>query len=123
VELVLHRTDETARAFERASRELGRPVISLRTGDCAGEAERLKAKGVVFVKSPAGWPTAASTRSSTIPAATCSTSTKTDTGTFGWSPGPCDQHATARCWVPSGRRQQQRLRPGLRLSAATDLLA
>jgi predicted enzyme related to lactoylglutathione lyase len=27
-------------------------VISLRTDDCAGEAERLKAKGVVFVKEP-----------------------------------------------------------------------
>jgi predicted enzyme related to lactoylglutathione lyase len=27
-------------------------VLSLRTGDCQGEAERLKAKGVVFVKEP-----------------------------------------------------------------------
>jgi predicted enzyme related to lactoylglutathione lyase len=52
VELVLHLADEPARAFRRASRELGRPVISLRTDDCQGEAERLKAKGVVFVKEP-----------------------------------------------------------------------
>jgi catechol 2,3-dioxygenase-like lactoylglutathione lyase family enzyme len=53
VELVLHLADEPARAFQAASRQLGRPVLSLRTGDCRGEAERLKAKGVVFVKEPA----------------------------------------------------------------------
>jgi hypothetical protein len=53
VELVLHLTDESARAFRAASRELGRPVISLRTDDCAGDAERFKAKEVVFVKEPA----------------------------------------------------------------------
>jgi catechol 2,3-dioxygenase-like lactoylglutathione lyase family enzyme len=47
VELVLHRTDEPARAFQQASRQLGRPVLSLRTDDCLGEAERLKAKGGV----------------------------------------------------------------------------
>jgi catechol 2,3-dioxygenase-like lactoylglutathione lyase family enzyme len=52
VELVLHLADEPARAFQQASRELGRPVLSLRTDDCAGEAERLKAKGVVFVREP-----------------------------------------------------------------------
>ena len=52
VELVLHLTDEPARAFREASRELGRPVISLTSGDCQGDAERLKAKGVVFVKEP-----------------------------------------------------------------------
>jgi catechol 2,3-dioxygenase-like lactoylglutathione lyase family enzyme len=52
VELVLHLADEPARAFQEASRERGRPVLSLRTGDCKGEAERLKAKGVVFVKEP-----------------------------------------------------------------------
>jgi catechol 2,3-dioxygenase-like lactoylglutathione lyase family enzyme len=53
VELVLHLADEPARAFQQASRELGRPVLSLRTDDCQGEAERLKAKGVVFVREPA----------------------------------------------------------------------
>ncbi len=53
VELVLHLTDEPARAFRQASRELGRPVFSLSTDDCAGDAERLKAKGVVFVREPA----------------------------------------------------------------------
>jgi catechol 2,3-dioxygenase-like lactoylglutathione lyase family enzyme len=52
VELVLHLTDEPARAFQAASRQVGRPVLSLRTDDCAGEAERLKAKGVMFVKEP-----------------------------------------------------------------------
>ena len=52
IELGLHLTDEPARAFRQASRELGRPVISLRTDDCQRDAERLKAKGVVFVKEP-----------------------------------------------------------------------
>jgi catechol 2,3-dioxygenase-like lactoylglutathione lyase family enzyme len=53
VELVLHLADEAARAFQRASREAGRPVISLRTDDCQRDAERLKANGVVFVREPA----------------------------------------------------------------------
>jgi catechol 2,3-dioxygenase-like lactoylglutathione lyase family enzyme len=52
VELVLHLADEPARAFQAASRQVGRPVLSLTTNDCAAEAERLKAKGVVFVKEP-----------------------------------------------------------------------
>jgi catechol 2,3-dioxygenase-like lactoylglutathione lyase family enzyme len=52
VELVLHLADEAARAFQEANRVLGRPVLSLVTEDCVGEAERLKAKGVVFVKEP-----------------------------------------------------------------------
>jgi predicted enzyme related to lactoylglutathione lyase len=51
VELVLHLTDEPARAFRQASRELGRPVLSLRTDDYQRDAERLKARGV-FVKEP-----------------------------------------------------------------------
>jgi predicted enzyme related to lactoylglutathione lyase len=42
-----------ARAFQRASREAGRPVLSLRTDDCQRDAEGLKAKGVGFVKEPA----------------------------------------------------------------------
>jgi catechol 2,3-dioxygenase-like lactoylglutathione lyase family enzyme len=53
VELVLHLADEPARAFRQASREMGRPGISLRTDDCRRDAERLKAAGVVFVKEPA----------------------------------------------------------------------
>jgi catechol 2,3-dioxygenase-like lactoylglutathione lyase family enzyme len=53
VELVLHLADEPARTFQAASRELGRPVFSLRTDDCVGVAGRLKAKGVVFLKEPA----------------------------------------------------------------------
>jgi catechol 2,3-dioxygenase-like lactoylglutathione lyase family enzyme len=52
VELVLHLADEPAQAFQQASRQAGRPVLSLRTDDCAAEAERLKAKGVVFVTEP-----------------------------------------------------------------------
>ena len=52
VELVLHLADEPARAFQAASRQAGRPMLSLRSDDCAAEAERLKAKGVVFVKEP-----------------------------------------------------------------------
>ena len=49
---MLHLTDEAALAFRQANRELGRPVLSLVTEDCAGEAERLKARGVVFVREP-----------------------------------------------------------------------
>jgi catechol 2,3-dioxygenase-like lactoylglutathione lyase family enzyme len=52
VELVLHLADEPARAFQAASRAAGRPVLSLHSDNCVGEAERLKAKGVVFVKEP-----------------------------------------------------------------------
>jgi catechol 2,3-dioxygenase-like lactoylglutathione lyase family enzyme len=52
VQLVLHLADDPARAFQAASRQAGRPVLSLTTDDCAGETERLKAKGVVFVKEP-----------------------------------------------------------------------
>jgi catechol 2,3-dioxygenase-like lactoylglutathione lyase family enzyme len=52
VELVLHLADVPARAFQVASRQVGRPVLSLRADDCAAEAERLKAEGVVFVKEP-----------------------------------------------------------------------
>jgi hypothetical protein len=52
VELVLHLADEPARAFRAANREIGRPVLSLRTDDCQRDAERLKAKGIVFVKEP-----------------------------------------------------------------------
>jgi len=53
LQLVLHLTDEPARVFREASRAIGRPVISLRTDDCRRDAERLKAKGVVFVREPA----------------------------------------------------------------------
>jgi catechol 2,3-dioxygenase-like lactoylglutathione lyase family enzyme len=56
IELVLHLADEPARAFQQASRQAGRPVLSLRTDDCVGEAERLKAKGVVFTKEPGRMP-------------------------------------------------------------------
>jgi catechol 2,3-dioxygenase-like lactoylglutathione lyase family enzyme len=53
VELVLHLADETAREFQQASRELGRPAFSLRSDDCLRDTERLKANGVVFVTEPA----------------------------------------------------------------------
>jgi catechol 2,3-dioxygenase-like lactoylglutathione lyase family enzyme len=52
VELVLHLADAPARAFQQASRQAGRPVLSLRTDDCQGDTERLKARGVVFVEEP-----------------------------------------------------------------------
>jgi catechol 2,3-dioxygenase-like lactoylglutathione lyase family enzyme len=52
VEVVLHLTDDAARAFRQASRGIGRPMLSLRTDDCQRDAERLKARGVVFVKEP-----------------------------------------------------------------------
>jgi catechol 2,3-dioxygenase-like lactoylglutathione lyase family enzyme len=45
VELVLHLADAPARAFQQASRHAGRR-----------QAERLKAKGVVFVKEPGRMP-------------------------------------------------------------------
>ena len=69
MELVLHRADEPAQAYQAASRQVGRPMLSLRTDDCWRETERLKAKGVAFVKNRPGGATAASTRSSPIPAA------------------------------------------------------
>jgi predicted enzyme related to lactoylglutathione lyase len=50
---VLHLADAPARTFQQASRQARRPVLSLRTDDCAAEAARLKAKGVVFVEQPA----------------------------------------------------------------------
>jgi predicted enzyme related to lactoylglutathione lyase len=56
VELVLHLADAPARTFQHASRERGRPVLSLHTDDCQRDAERLKAKGVVFVKEPSRMP-------------------------------------------------------------------
>ncbi|MFI7067171.1 VOC family protein [Kribbella sp. NPDC050124] len=52
-ELALHLADDPARAFQRASRAIGRPMMSLRTDDCRREAERLKANGVAFVAEPA----------------------------------------------------------------------
>jgi catechol 2,3-dioxygenase-like lactoylglutathione lyase family enzyme len=56
VQLVLHLADAPARAFQQASRERGRPVLSLTTHDCRRDAERLTAKGVVFVKEPGRMP-------------------------------------------------------------------
>jgi predicted enzyme related to lactoylglutathione lyase len=56
VELVLHLADAPAWAFLAASRERGRPVLSLHTDDCQRDAERLKARGVVFVKEPGRMP-------------------------------------------------------------------
>jgi catechol 2,3-dioxygenase-like lactoylglutathione lyase family enzyme len=56
VELVLHLADDPARAFQHTSRERGRPLLSLHTDDCQRDAERLKARGVVFVKEPSRMP-------------------------------------------------------------------
>jgi hypothetical protein len=55
VQPVLHRTDEPAQAFLQASRQAGRPVLSLRTGDRERGAERLKAKGIPHGAGPDGW--------------------------------------------------------------------
>lgn len=56
LELTLHLADEPARAFQATRRQIGRPVFALHTDDCQGEADRLKAKGVVFVKEPSRMP-------------------------------------------------------------------
>jgi predicted enzyme related to lactoylglutathione lyase len=56
VELALYLADEPARAFQAARRQFGRPVLTLRTDDCQSAAERLKAKGVVFVMEPTKMP-------------------------------------------------------------------
>ena len=56
VQLVLHLADAPARAFQQASRERGRPVLSLTTHDCRRDAERLTAKEVAFVKEPGRMP-------------------------------------------------------------------
>jgi predicted enzyme related to lactoylglutathione lyase len=53
---VLHLADAPARAFQQASRERGRPVLSLTTHDCRRDAERLTAKEVAFVKEPGRMP-------------------------------------------------------------------
>jgi catechol 2,3-dioxygenase-like lactoylglutathione lyase family enzyme len=52
VELVLYPAAETAREFQQASRELGRPAFALRSNDCLRDTEQLKAKGVVFLTEP-----------------------------------------------------------------------
>jgi predicted enzyme related to lactoylglutathione lyase len=56
LELTLHLADEPARTFQVTLRQIGRPVFALHTDDCHGEANRLKAKGVVFVKEPSRMP-------------------------------------------------------------------
>jgi predicted enzyme related to lactoylglutathione lyase len=56
LQLALHLADEHAWAFQAACRQIGRPVFSLLTDDCQSETERLKAKGVVFVKEPSTMP-------------------------------------------------------------------
>ena len=65
VELVLHLTDEPARAFQEAAREVGRPVISLPRAWSSS-------------KNPPGWTTEAWTRSSTTRAAISSIFTRTE---------------------------------------------
>jgi predicted enzyme related to lactoylglutathione lyase len=56
LELVLHLAGQPERAFQAACRQIGRPVLSLRTDNCRGEAERLKARGVAFVQEPSRMP-------------------------------------------------------------------
>jgi catechol 2,3-dioxygenase-like lactoylglutathione lyase family enzyme len=76
IQVEVHHTDER-RSVQRASRRPGRPVLSLRTDDCAGEVERLKATGVVFVREPARAAYGGDGRMLPMAAATCSTSTRT----------------------------------------------
>jgi catechol 2,3-dioxygenase-like lactoylglutathione lyase family enzyme len=52
LEVTLHLADEPVQAFQATRRQVGRPVFALHTDDCQGEADRLKAEGVVFVKEP-----------------------------------------------------------------------
>jgi catechol 2,3-dioxygenase-like lactoylglutathione lyase family enzyme len=79
VELVLHLAGESARAFQQASRQNGRPVLSLATGETApGRLSGSRPRGWCSPRSRAACPTAASTRCSTTPAATSSTCTRTD---------------------------------------------
>ncbi len=56
LELTLHLADEPARTFQATRRQIGRPVFALHTDDCQDEADRLKARGVVFVNEPSRMP-------------------------------------------------------------------
>jgi catechol 2,3-dioxygenase-like lactoylglutathione lyase family enzyme len=56
LELTLHLADEPARTFQATRRQIGRPVFALHTDDCQDEADRLKARGVAFVKEPSRMP-------------------------------------------------------------------
>jgi catechol 2,3-dioxygenase-like lactoylglutathione lyase family enzyme len=53
VQVVLHLADDAARVFRAANAAIGRPLLSIMTEDCFSVAERLKARGVSFVKDPA----------------------------------------------------------------------
>ncbi len=79
VELVLHLAGESARAFQQASRQNGRPLLSLATGETApGRLSGSRPAAWRSPRSQAACPMAASTQCSTTPAATSSTCTRTD---------------------------------------------
>jgi catechol 2,3-dioxygenase-like lactoylglutathione lyase family enzyme len=48
IELVLHKADGAALAFQRACREAGRPAFAFSTKDIQADYERLSAAGVAF---------------------------------------------------------------------------
>jgi predicted enzyme related to lactoylglutathione lyase len=55
-ELLLDVPDEAARAFQRATREAGKPATAFATEDCRAEYERLVARGVTFTMEPTKMP-------------------------------------------------------------------
>jgi predicted enzyme related to lactoylglutathione lyase len=55
-ELLLGAADDIARQFQKATREAGRPAISLTTDDIARDHQRLVAAGVIFTMPPTRMP-------------------------------------------------------------------
>jgi catechol 2,3-dioxygenase-like lactoylglutathione lyase family enzyme len=55
-ELLLNLPDESEAAFQRATREAGKPATSFTTDDCRRDYERLAATGVKFLMEPAEMP-------------------------------------------------------------------
>ena len=99
---MLHLTDEPARAFRQASREIGRPVISLRTDDCQRDAEQLKSKRVVFIKEPSRMAYGGMDAVFDAPAANRSTSTRTDAPGSPVGCWPTDEFPLHHRHAPSG---------------------
>lgn len=55
-ELLLSLPDEAEAAYQRATREAGKPATSFTTDDCRRDHERLSARGVEFVMEPKQMP-------------------------------------------------------------------
>lgn len=56
VELLLNLPDETEAAYQRATKEAGKPATSFTTDDCRRDYERLTAQEVKFVMEPTKMP-------------------------------------------------------------------